>query len=51
MKRNYELVESYRRLFHLTGQPVFFMAYKTMEKTSTPILLPPLENEENNLTL
>ncbi len=52
MKRNHELVESYRRLFYLTGQPVFFMAYRTMEKTSTPILLPPLEKEqEDNLTL
>ncbi len=48
-----ELVESYKKLFWLTGNPTFFMAYKTMQKTNTPILLPPLnENvEDNNLSL
>ena len=49
MKANKELVESYKKLFYLTGQPAFFMAYRTMEKQNTPILLP--AEEENNLTL
>lgn len=48
--KNNELITSYKKLFYLTGHPVFFMAYRSMEKTNTPILLPQ-ENEtiENNL--
>lgn len=39
MKDYQVLIKSYKQLFTVTGRVEFFVMYKNMEKTKTPIML------------
>lgn len=48
------LANSYRELFYQTGRIEFFMLYRTIERTKTPVLLPKQEllcEREEELTI
>ena len=54
MKRGTELenlIKSYRMLFELTCNPVFFTAHNYIKRTNNLVCLPPMEEKQDELTL